>query len=354
MKLHSPPQPYWVWRFKHRQDDLGMTMVSLMDSETDAITDETAQSLNIQLHHLDFHTGETSPSARQYFMPADENFVPRQPASVIQRTSFMKEYLRIPSTKPQAKEKRDRNLRQALSDDLELYRAVAKREWKIPGLESFRVPKGMKDVVEHNDKKPAFTVSRAMEMDGGRRGRQCHQIAHLQASEYPDAASPSITELQVMIALIWDRMHQEKKETQMKSKLRRYDASAERITHHVFPVNDELPRAKAKTNTETQTLFITMFPGAQVRVLYGYHDGQFNVQFTDLQQVTASNFEDMMGAILKWSMPYIDGNTTEVVNLPDIIEEDEEEAVEPEEEVREGDKEKKNKKKKRRRKRKNK
>lgn len=67
-----------------------------------------------------------------------------------------------------------------------------------------------------------------------------------------------------------------------------------------------------------------MFPGAQVRVLYGYFDGKLKVQYTELQQATTSNFEDMIGSLLKWSLPTIDGDTTDVVTLPVIEEEDEE------------------------------
>lgn len=67
-----------------------------------------------------------------------------------------------------------------------------------------------------------------------------------------------------------------------------------------------------------------MFPGAQARVLYGYFDGKLKVQYTELQQVTTSNFEDMIGSLLKWSLPTIDGDTTDVVTLPIIEEEDEE------------------------------
>lgn len=68
-----------------------------------------------------------------------------------------------------------------------------------------------------------------------------------------------------------------------------------------------------------------MFPGAQARVLYGYMDGKLKVQYTELQQVTTSNFEEMIGSLLKWSLPTIDGNTTDVMTLPTIQEEDEEE-----------------------------
>lgn len=75
-----------------------------------------------------------------------------------------------------------------------------------------------------------------MRLDEGRRGRRSHQIAHLKSSEYPDPARPSITELQVLITLIWDRMKIERTKTQLKNKLRRYDHSAHRHIRYVFPV----------------------------------------------------------------------------------------------------------------------
>lgn len=70
-----------------------------------------------------------------------------------------------------------------------------------------------------------------------------------------------------------------------------------------------------------------MFPGAQARVLYAYMDGKLKLQYTELQQVTTSNFEEMIGSLLKWSLPTIDGDTTDVVTLPTIQEEDEEEDI---------------------------
>lgn len=77
--------------------------------------------------------------------------------------------------------------------------------------------------------------------------------------------------------------------------------------------------------THPKTLLITIFPGAQIRDLYGYFDGQLKVQYTEPQRVTASNFEDIIGKVLKWSLPDMDGETTDVVTLPTIMEGQEEE-----------------------------
>lgn len=54
-------------------------------------------------------------------------------------------------------------------------------------------------------------------------------------------------------------------------------------------------------------------------------DGKLKVQFTEPQQVTPFNFEEMMQSLLGWSMPIINGETTSVVTMPTIPEENEEE-----------------------------
>lgn len=330
MKIHKQQEPHWVWRFKRREEKLGMIMLSLFRSKTDFITDKKTKHCGIQLHPLNFKTGETSPSVTPYFEPTEDTLLVRQPACLVQRNKFFAASYQDAASKSRSKSlaRRDRKLRGALSQELEHYRLVAKRRRWMPGLKSFNIHEGFDSLITHDDKKPSISIIRSMRIEDGRRGRQCHQIVHLNSSEYPDPARPSITELQVLISIIWDRMHMEKGKTQMKDKLRRYDASAHRITHHVVPVSDkQLPEQfrKKRRLTLTQTLIITMFPGAQVRVLYGYFDGKLKVQYTELQQVTTSNFEDMIGSLLKWSLPTTNGDTTDVVTLPTIPEEDEEE-----------------------------
>lgn len=108
----------------------------------------------------------------------------------------------------------------------------------IDGLHSFDIHEGFDSLITHSDKKPSISISKSMRMEDDLRGRQCHQIVHLNTDEYPDPARPSITELQVLISVIWDRIRIEKRKTRMKDKLRRYDTSAYRLNHHVFPVSD--------------------------------------------------------------------------------------------------------------------
>lgn len=231
-----------MWRFKRREEKLGLIMLSLARSKTNAITDKKARHCGIQLHPLDFHTGETSPSVTPYFSPAEENLLVRQPSFVLQNNRFFRTSRRDSSGKSSSVSlaKHDRNLRRALSENLDLYRLVAKRRKIIPGLKSFDIHRGFDSLITHHDKKPSISITRAMRIDDGRRGRQCHQIVHLNTDEYPDPARPSITELQVLISVISDRMRMEKKKTRMKDKLRRYDHSAHRLNHNVVPVSVSL------------------------------------------------------------------------------------------------------------------
>lgn len=241
MKLHKQQEPHWVWRFKRREEKLGLIMLSLMRSKTDAITDKKARHCGIQLHPLDFHTGETSPSLTPYFSPTEENLLVRQPSCLLRENRFFRTSCRASTGKSNSVSlaKCDRNLRRALSAELERYRLVARRRMIIPGLKSFDIHKGFDSLITHSDRTPSISISRAMRIEDGRRGRQCHQIVHLGTDEYPDPARPSITELQVLISVIWERMRIEKRATRMKDKLRRYDHSAHRLKHHVVPVNDE-------------------------------------------------------------------------------------------------------------------
>lgn len=237
-----------MWRFKRREEKLGLIMLSLARSKMDAITDKKARHCGIQLHPLDFRTGETSPGVTPYFSPTGCHLLVRQPTCLLKKNRFFRTSYRDSTGKSSSLylAKRDLNLRRALSEELERYRFVAKRRIIIPGLKSFDIHKGFDSLITHSDKKPSISVSRAMRIDTGRRGRQCHQIVHLSTDEYPDPARPSITELQVLISVIWDRMSMEKRKTRMKDKLRRYDCSAHRMNHYVYPVSDSPVQRRLK------------------------------------------------------------------------------------------------------------
>lgn len=109
MKLHKQQEPHWVWRFKRREENLGMIVLSLARSKTDAITDKKAKHCSIQLHPLDFHTGETSLGVTPYFSPTEEKRLARLPTAVLQKNRFFRTSSRDSTGLSQAK--RDRNLR---------------------------------------------------------------------------------------------------------------------------------------------------------------------------------------------------------------------------------------------------
>jgi hypothetical protein len=52
-------------------------------------------------------------------------------------------------------------------------------------------------------------------------------------------------------------------------------------------------------------------------------EGTLKVQCTESQQVTVENFEAMMQKLLQWSMAETQGDPTQVVTLPPILEEEE-------------------------------
>ena len=56
-------------------------------------------------------------------------------------------------------------------------------------------------------------------------------------------------------------------------------------------------------------------------------DGSLKIQYTEPQQVTVENFEPMMEKLLQWNMAETQGDPTQVVTLPPILEEEEDLAV---------------------------
>lgn len=69
---------------------------------------------------------------------------------------------------------------------------------------------------------------------------------------------------------------------------------------------------------------ISIYHGAQARVLYGCFDGnQLEVQYTDVQQFTEDGFYDQIQGLLTWSLPFCLWDTTTIPRLASIIEEDE-------------------------------
>lgn len=71
-----------------------------------------------------------------------------------------------------------------------------------------------------------------------------------------------------------------------------------------------------------QALVISVYPGAQVRVLYGYAvNNQLHLHFTQLQQFTEDNFQILMEATLSWAFPIARGQAAKLITLSDIKEE---------------------------------
>lgn len=70
---------------------------------------------------------------------------------------------------------------------------------------------------------------------------------------------------------------------------------------------------------------ITTYRGAEARVIYGYYDGSFHVQYTDLIHFNEHQFYDQILSLLQWALPVADDKTTACCSLPTIVEEDESE-----------------------------
>jgi hypothetical protein len=80
-----------------------------------------------------------------------------------------------------------------------------------------------------------------------------------------------------------------------------------------------------------KALIISIYPGAQVRVLYGYMvNNELHLHFTKLQQFDNDNYQSKMDETLHWAFPIARGQAAKLVTLPDLMERDEEDVVEVE------------------------
>lgn len=89
-----------------------------------------------------------------------------------------------------------------------------------------------------------------------------------------------------------------------------------------------------------QGLVITIWPRAQIRIIYGYMlDSKLHVHHTRVEQFTQGNYQTMLEATLQWAFAVAHGDCTKVITLPDIAEEDEAdplEVVDDDEDLEEG------------------
>lgn len=73
-------------------------------------------------------------------------------------------------------------------------------------------------------------------------------------------------------------------------------------------------------------MVISFLPDARVRVLHGYFDeGRLKVAYTQALNFDAEDYADKMDGLLQWAWPLPEGDTTKLIPLPTIEDDEEDE-----------------------------
>ncbi|KAJ5875690.1 uncharacterized protein N7473_013037 [Penicillium subrubescens] len=311
-RLRKQHEPTWVWRYKHHTEVLQNIRTHLTLLLNESIPDSFVRMLNVKLHPLHFSTGKTftDPAASfdYFFIPTDKRVSWNNKNEPIERTIEFPESLGKPHKPSSWPTDEDIQLQKDLEEELQKFCRLADSNQLSKRMTPIPRPKNMdKENVRTLAGSVNFHVSRAVEHRHGAR------VITLVPEAYPNPARPSSTEIQVLITVITQGLRQQSIE---------------------FGLSD--PRARTKLHLDSvnyviPTLIISVYPGAHVRVLYGYMvNNELHLHFTELQQFNNDNFPSMMEETLRWAFPIARGQAAKLITLPDLMEIDEEDDVEVE------------------------
>ncbi|KAJ6085855.1 hypothetical protein N7486_010136 [Penicillium sp. IBT 16267x] len=289
-------EPHWVWSYKQRQESLTRINFSLRHSN-DGLTEALKHECNMQLYHLDYLGATPSSPGTPWFQP--EPLVELNPClfTGLRISEFFKTHDKIRLTPDMAQKECDQLLGEALATEFVKQRKTARIDGERPLSEYMTfIPH------EKTTKRLAYLPGKVRRMDQSTEIRSSHRIITLEANEPADQLQPSVHELETLVIFLRDAMVDGAKA--MDNPRHRPELIE---FHHIFP-----------------TLMVSIYHGAQARVLYGCFDGnQLEVQYTDVQQFTEDGFYDQIKGLLSWSLPFCLWDTTTIPRMASIIEEDE-------------------------------
>ncbi|KAJ5355490.1 uncharacterized protein N7496_012702 [Penicillium cataractarum] len=311
MRLKMQQEPTWMWRYKHHSEVLVNIWTYLTQMLTDSIPDVFIKKLNVNLQPLDFFSGKTvtDPAASfdPFFMPTDKKVLQKKKNKSIEHTVNFPPHLGKPHKATAKPTSQDLDLQKDLVEELQKFCLLAESYPVAEKMTHFDRPSNANaENIRTLAGSVPFQIPWAMEYKQGAR------VITLAPEAYPDPVRPSATEVEVLIAIITQGLRQQSDDLGLSN-------SRIRNILHLGFVNFVIP-----------ALIISVYPGAQVRVLYGYMvNNQLYLHFTKLQQFTENNFQKMLEATLLWAFPIARGQAAKLITLPDIMEE-EQEAVEGE------------------------
>ncbi|KAI1831397.1 hypothetical protein DTO013E5_9237 [Penicillium roqueforti] len=285
--------PLWVWLFKEKKKSLRQLHKELLHMEPDYIPNQVS---NIDIHPMDFWTGNTDRSLIQFFTPdTDTTF------KIANSALDPEDPVDDPFTWVRAMKTNQDFVPQEMH--YQLYKAFSKylrksqRGSNTPIYWDLIPMEEDKSLFNSNDKY-GFTVQRgAVNADG----KGAHQLAVMTSEECYHDTFPSVGELIVLVR--W-----------MLSGIQNHKHQIGKYHRHERPQLD------------FPTMVISFLPDARVRVLHGYFDnGRLKVAYTPALNFDAEDYADKMDGLLQWAWPLTDGDTSKPIPLPTIEDDEEDE-----------------------------
>ncbi|CAG8318576.1 unnamed protein product [Penicillium nalgiovense] len=287
------PTPICIWLFEQKEQSLQQLHRELRYMGPGYITNQVT---NIDIHPMDFWTGDTDPSLVQFFTPdTDTDFK-------IANTALDPE---DPVDDPFAWVRAMKDSQDFTPHEMhhQLYKAFSKYLRKSPGGNKTPIFWNMvsmeeDDGVFNSNDQHGFTIQRgATSADG----KAAHQLVVMESEECYHDVLPSVGELIVLVR--W-----------MLSGFKNHKHQFGRYHRHERPQLD------------FPTMVISFLPDARVRVLHGYFDeGRLKVAYTQALNFDAEDYADKMDGLLQWAWPLPDGDTTKPIPLPTIEDDEEDE-----------------------------
>ncbi|KAJ5518834.1 hypothetical protein N7453_001256 [Penicillium expansum] len=301
--------PLWVWLFGQKEHSLRKLYKNLRYMQPGYISN---QYCNIDIHPMDFWTGDTDPSLVHFFTPDTDTDL-----KIANTALNSKNPVDDPFTRARAmKHAQDfipkrctisstRHFRSTSANPPEVppFSGTWSRKSKFPVETTQRLILGKCSMEEdeslfNSNDKHGFTIQMgATSADG----KTAHQLVVMESDNCYHDILPSVGELMVLVRWMLSGIKNHKHQ------FGRYHRQ-ERAQHD-FP-----------------TMVISFLPDARVRVLHGYFDdGRLKVAYTQALNFDAEDYSDKMDTLLQWAWPLTDGDTTKPIPLPTIDDDEEDE-----------------------------
>ncbi|KAJ5745449.1 hypothetical protein N7520_010631 [Penicillium odoratum] len=294
--LHKRQEPHWVQHYNWRKHMLGAFISFLYKRPATELTEHIKQECRLQLIHLNPHGATTSSLGTPWFLPEPMVGLNKIKVNSLRLTKFFKTHERIRAKPDMPQEVRDRILGNALNTEFLQHRRSANiNNLPAASYEGF-------DLHTSTLEKLGTLPCRVLLTEQPVEGRSSHRVVMVAAKKPADQVQPNTDDIRTLVTFLEDAMV---------DGARRVKNPVHRIKvwklDHTFPI-----------------LMVTIYPGAQARVLYGHFDGAaLQVQYTDVLQFTEEGFYEQMQGLLSWSFPICLWETAIIPRMGSIIEEDE-------------------------------